>query len=138
MVAYSTSVTLNRDEGKFMTEQYNEELRVLIGRQLTAVTFIMDYVKFQFEDAFLSSLYPPVLSLADGSEIEFGMDGFCNRVRERIQQTVAATEDNGREIIIKLEDGSVIRVPLWYEEARGSEAAILECPPEPMLVWRPE
>ena len=121
-----------------MSKQYNEELRVLIGRQLTAVTFIMDYVKFQFEDAFLSSLYPPVLLLSDGSELEFGMEGFCNRVCERIQQAVTATEDNGKEISIKLDDGSILRAPLWHEEARGREAAILECPPEPMLVWRPE
>jgi hypothetical protein len=121
-----------------MTEHYNEELRILIGRQLTAVTFIMDYVKFQFEDAFLSSLYPPVLSLSDGSELEFGMEGFCDRVCERIQRTVVTTDDNGREISIKLNDSSVLHIPLWYEDARGREAAILECPPDSMLVWRPE
>jgi hypothetical protein len=121
-----------------LKEQFNEELRVLIGRPLTAVTFILDYVKFQFEDAFLSSLYPPVLSLSDGSEFEFGREGFCDRVCERIQQTVVATDDNGKEINIKLSDGSALHIPLWYEEARGSEAAILECPPDPMLVWRPE
>ena len=121
-----------------MTKQYNEELRALIGRQLTAVMFVMDYVKFQFEDAFLSSLYPPVLSLSDGSQLEFGAVGFCNRVCERIQQTVTETDDNGKEISITLDDGSVLHVPLWCEEARGREAAILECPPEAMLVWRPE
>jgi hypothetical protein len=121
-----------------MTKQYNEELQVLTGRQLTAVTFIMDYVKFQFEDVFLSSLYPPVLTLSDGSELEFGKERFCNRVCERIQQTVVAAADNGKELSIRLGDNSIIRVPLWHEGSRGREAAILECPPEPMLVWRPE
>lgn len=121
-----------------MTKEYNDELRILVGRQLTAVSFVMDYVLFQFDDAFLSSLYPPVLTLSDGSELEFGMEGFCNQARERIQQTVTAATDNGKEITINLSDASVIRVPLWHEESRGREAAILEWPPRQMLVWRPE
>lgn len=121
-----------------MTKQYNDELRILIDRPLTAVSFVMDYVVFQFEDAFLSSLYPPILTLSDGSELEFGMESFCNRMCERIQQSVTAATDNGREIAIQLSDASLIRVPLWHEESRGREAAILEWLPNHMLVWTPE
>ncbi|HJY30412.1 MAG TPA: hypothetical protein VJ306_20435 [Pyrinomonadaceae bacterium] len=121
-----------------MATQYNEQLRILIGRPLTAVSFVMDYIIFQFENAFLTSLYPPILTLSDGSELEFGMESFCNRACERIQQTVTAATDDGKEISIHLSDDSVIRVPLWHEESRGRETAILEWLPDHMLVWTPE
>jgi hypothetical protein len=60
-------------------------------------------------------------------------------VCERIQQTVVAASDNGKKISITPDDDSVIRVPLWHDEFRGREAAILEWMPDHhMLVWTPE
>jgi len=121
-----------------MSDSCQDLLASLIGKQMTAVSFVLDYINFQFEDAFLTALSLPYVQANQG-KLSYGAAGYRDMLCERISHKVtAASEIEEQEIRITFDDGSVIAIPLGLEEYRGVEAAILQIGPEIKCVWRPE
>ncbi|HVS81144.1 MAG TPA: hypothetical protein VHE60_05375 [Pyrinomonadaceae bacterium] len=117
---------------------HNDSLGFLVGKQMTAVSFVLDYINFQFEDAFLTALSLPYVQAGDTKLIN-GTAGYRDMLCERISHKVSSASDTkSQEIRVSFDDGSVIAIPLWLEEYRGAEAAILQIGPEIKCVWRPE
>jgi hypothetical protein len=110
-------------------------LSLLVGRQLSAVVFVQDYVQLQFDGIGLSAITDPVVRQADRT-IEFGMAGYRDGLCENIAKIVrAASLEEGREILIEFDDTSAISISLRPEDYRTAEAAILYNGPEQIWVW---
>jgi hypothetical protein len=128
----------NQRTGGYMHESYNKVLVSLVGRQLTAVAFVMDYIRLEFEDAFLTALSLPYVRVGD-KRLASGLPGYRDMLCELItQQVTNASDTEHEEIRIEFNDGSLIAIPLGADEYRGKEAAILQVPSQALCVWRPE
>lgn len=118
-----------------LNEKNEDRLQALARRQLTAVAFVLDYLRFEFEDIFLTVLSNPSVEAA-GVRLEAGMAGYRDLLCERISQTVTeATEQKGRAIRLLFSDRSTIEIPLNDEKRKGAEAATLQIPNEGLCVW---
>jgi hypothetical protein len=110
-------------------------LEALGGKQVTAVAFVFDYLRLEFEAIFLTVLSDPCVEAAD-VRLRAGLAGYKDMLCDRISQTVTeASEEKGKEIRLSFGDGSIIRIPLKDEERRGTEAALLQLPNEGLCVW---
>ena len=105
---------------------------------MTAVAFVMDYIRLEFEDAFLTARSLPYVQIGD-INLASGMPGYRDMLCERItRQVTKASDTEQEEIRIEFNDGSVIAIPLGTDKYRGEEAAILQIPEQTLCVWRPE
>ncbi len=110
-------------------------MQALAGTTLTAVAFVLDYLRLEFEDIFLTLLSDPSVEAA-GIRLQAGMAGYRDMLCERISQAVTeATEQKGTAIRLLLSDGSRIEIPLDDKKRKGAEAATLQIPNEGLCVW---
>jgi hypothetical protein len=102
-------------------------LKRLIGEQLTAVVFILDYVQLQFSNgSTLTALTWPSVD-ADGTATLYGMPNYRDALCERIAKTVrAGTVVEGENLRVEFDDDSVISVSLKPEDYSAAEAAVLD------------
>jgi hypothetical protein len=118
----------------FMT---TDLLTLLVGKPLTAVSFVLDYISFQFEDAFLTALSLPQVT-SNSVTLSFGDGGYRDLLCKPIgHQVVAASTTDDEKIRIEFDDGSTFFIPFGAEHYDGVEAAILQISPEKWCVWRP-
>ena len=110
-------------------------LDVLKGSQLSAVTFVQDYVQLQFDGPTLTAITTPRVHRLNES-FEWGMPEYRNVLCERIWKLVRrAFSIEGEEIKIEFEDGSSISISLKPADYRAAEAAHFDNPPNPTCVW---
>lgn len=105
----------------------DKPLDVLVGKQLSAVTFVMDYVQLSFDGPVLTAITQPMVT-AGGISFRWGQAGYRDRLCERITHIVrTASIVEGKEICIEFDDGSTATVSLHKEDLRGysDEAATL-------------
>ena len=120
-----------------MTTHGNNLLALLVGKPLTAVSFVLDYINFQFEDAFLTALSLPQVT-SDSITLSFGDEGYRDMLCKPIgHQVVAASQTQDDQIRIELDEGSIFSIPFSLDQYEGVEAAILQIGPEIWGVWRP-
>lgn len=121
-----------------MTEAQDHDFPVtkVIGKLLTAVTFVMDYVKLQFEHPVLTVL--TTLAIHDDEiETETGMPGYADALFRQIGKSVSqASMTPGRDVRIQFDDGSTLVVSLTTQNDAGPELAIFEIPPDGMWILR--
>ena len=104
-------------------EQTEEKsLQVIIGEQLSAVTFVQDYVQLHFDGPCLTVFSHPVVMLG-GKAFHWGKPGFrdalCNNIAKRVTEARVAYGDS---IAIRFADGSTIKISLKDEDYLGEEA----------------
>jgi hypothetical protein len=104
-------------------EQTEEKsLQMLIGEQLSAVTFIQDYLQLHFDGPRLTIFSPAVVRLGDQT-FPRGKPGFrdalCNNIAKKITEARVAYGDS---ISISFADGSTIKISLKNEDYSGGEA----------------
>src|SRR5258705_1487477 len=85
-----------------------DAIQMVVGAQLSAVTFIMDYWQLAFTGHIFSVLTWLSIS-ADGKTIRSGADGFRDRLCGQIAKVVSAVEFVGKVLTITFEDKSTIR-----------------------------
>src|SRR5215472_7383246 len=118
-----------------MNKAAESPLLALIGNQLSAVTFVQDYVQLQFDGPGLTAITQPRVHLSN-EVYSWGMPEYRNALCGQIGKIVSqARTIEGREIIIEFKDGSSISVSLKADDYRGPEAAILDNSPNPTCVW---
>jgi hypothetical protein len=86
-------------------------LESLLGKRLDAVSFVLDYISFQFRDVHLAALAKPELLRGDDVLTE-GQAGYRDALCSEIQQHVTATYETAERIEITLSSGTKISVPL--------------------------
>jgi hypothetical protein len=90
--------------------------------QLSAVTFVMDYLQLGFDGDLLTILTTPKIDDLNGSR-EWLEPGFRDKICGFITKIVQSTTVSEKEIIIKFVDDSKIIIPL-SGASPGKEAVI--------------
>jgi hypothetical protein len=88
-----------------------ESLKIIQKRQLSAVTFIMDYLEIQFDGDTLTIFTSPSIFDEIGS-IKWLTPGFRDRICGFITKVVKIVDIFESEIFIEFEDMSTIIIPL--------------------------
>jgi hypothetical protein len=107
-----------------MQEEQTEEksLQMLIGEQLSAVTFVQDYLQLHFDGPYLTVFSHAVVMLGDktfhGGKPGF-RDALCNNIAKKVTEARVAYGDS---ISIRFADGSAIKISLKDKDYAGGEA----------------
>ena len=102
-------------EGKSMFD----ELR---GEQLSAVTFVQDYLQLWFDGPGINVLNPMTITTRAGAVASWA-PGFRDTLCEQITKLVADVERRPREsLTIVFEDGASLSISLRPEDYSGPEA----------------
>jgi hypothetical protein len=109
--------------GNIQREQTEEKsLQVIIGAQLSAVTFVQDYIQLHFDGPRLTVFSHPVVIRGDQT-FHWGNPGFRDALCSGIaQQVTAARIAYSESICIEFADGSAIKIALKDADYLGAEA----------------
>jgi hypothetical protein len=109
--------------------QKMDHLKELSGRRLHAVTFIQDYVQFQFEPSLTTNAFTRVTVRPNGETIRGDADDqFRNLLCAQISKllTLALVRDL-KSFDLGFSDGSGISISLRPEDYVGPEAVSVVC-----------
>lgn len=107
-----------------MTEE-NDPLHDIVGQDLSAVTFVRDYVQLQFDGPMMNVLTPIVVR-AGTLVSRQGGDGFRDALCGQISKTVVgARADEDDALTISFSDGSAVSISLKQEDYVGPEAVVI-------------
>lgn len=119
-----------------MPHQTANPLKVIEGSQLSSVEFVQDYVQLRFDGPTFTAITPPRVFVMN-QWFEWGKQGYrdalCDRIGKLVRHGSTIPE---QEIKIEFEDGSSISISLNPKDYRTAEAAILDNPPNPTVVWQ--
>ena len=108
---------------------------ILVGEQLNAVTFVMDYVQVHFNGPTLTFLVPVYVRVPE-HQLVFPGPGGRDALCELIGAEVASVQANDDIIDVEFRDGRRLRAPLAEEHRSGPEAAhFQERLNGPVMVW---
>src|SRR5215831_16800968 len=94
----------------------HELYQELVGRKLSAVTFVMDYVQLEFDPPPRINAYSPITVASDGGRVTSGDDQFRNRLCEQITKLVGSVDvDPDEAFVIRFQDDSVISISVRPE-----------------------
>jgi hypothetical protein len=105
-----------------------EDLKYLsriVGEQLTAVIFVMDYLKFQFNNCYLTALFP-VVAYVSGQSYRPGDLHYRDSLCERIMGNVTGAILEADSLRIGFDDGASFALSLREEDRVGMEALLFE------------
>jgi hypothetical protein len=101
-------------------------LERLKGQELSAVTFVRDYLQLQFDGPFLNIFVWPRI-MAPAASVSFDMpgyrDGLCAQIGKTVGGVAVETDVNFR---LFFTDGSIIEVSLLLDARRGPEAVVFQ------------
>jgi hypothetical protein len=106
----------------------NEDQKYLsriVGEQLTAVIFVVDYLKFQFNNYYLTALFPVVVCEGEQS-YRLGDLRYRDSLCERIMRDVTGALLEADSLRISFDDGASFAVSLKEEDRVGMEALLFE------------
>jgi hypothetical protein len=104
----------------------------LVGRSLSSVTFVMDYIQFGFDGSRLTAYTLPAVSRKSVNLI-WGQPGYRDALCEQIGSRVASTGVNKQSVAITFDTGATISVSLRGDDYCGPEA--LEFSLEKDCIW---
>jgi hypothetical protein len=112
-----------------------QPLSVLIGRQLSSVEFVQDYLQLRFDGPCLTAITHPRV-IVSNMWWEWGIPGYRDRLCERIGRLVTkAAVSEGGEIGLEFDDGACISVSLQPDDYRAAEAVIFDNGDQGYWVW---
>lgn len=101
-------------------------LHFLENEQLSAVTFVQDYVQFHFDGPCLTAYVWPHIVNHKGS-ITLELPGYRDALCERIGKIVVnAFEEPGERLVIVFADDVTLEVSLKEADREGPEAAMFD------------
>ncbi len=112
------------------------ELIAIEGEQLSAVTFVQDYVQLHFDGPMITAITRPVV-VAGNVSFDFGAPGYRDRLCDLITKRVAcAYVRPGDRLQIDFRDHASLVVSLKQEAYRAAEAVIFsDGKTEQWAVW---
>jgi hypothetical protein len=105
-------------------EGERQHVTSVIGGELSAVTFVRDYVQLHFDGPTISAYTLPTVTVGDSvfSHISPGYrDALCARIGSTVR---AAYADPGQQLRIDFSDGSALSISLRPEDRQVEEAAV--------------
>lgn len=97
----------------------------LVGRNLSSVEFVQDYLQLRFDGPCLT-VNAPLTVEAGGSKVRFGSPGFCDVLCNEIGKAVTRVEVSPSDrLVIVLEGEATVAVSLREDEQVSPEAAVL-------------
>jgi hypothetical protein len=100
------------------------ELIGLPGRQLSAVTFVQDYLQLHFDGPTINAITLPVVHIGN-NQIRFGTPGYrdelCDRIGKLVVRAYVLPDDR---LQIDISDQSSIVISLRARDYRAAEAVI--------------
>ena len=101
-------------------------LEELKGREISAVTFVRDYLQLQFDGPFINFfVWPQVLQ--GRTMFDFNRLGYRDVLCELIGKTVGGVIERREEKLqLFLTDGSLVEVSLLLKDRRGPEAVLFQ------------
>src|SRR5580704_10296327 len=105
------------------TDYQNTIRQHVVGRRLSGVTFVMDYVQLQFDPPPTINALTPITVRSGGQTAVSGDESFRNLLCEQIPKAVADVSlVDGEALTLSLEDGSTISLSLQKEHYVCPEA----------------
>jgi hypothetical protein len=109
----------------------------LVGEELSAVSFVRDYVELHFDGPIIRALTPIRVGekgTVGVSSTEHGWrDQLCAQIGKSVREVVI---DDVRAIVIRFEDGTELIIPLDTESRSGPEAAhFVPFPRTTLSIW---
>jgi len=98
-----------------------DSMSELIGRDLSSVEFVQDYMQFHFDGSHLSTLTLPSVRTEFGILI-LGQLGYRDALCELIGKNVTAVSVTSEELSVFFNNGESITVSLRDNDYRGPEA----------------
>ena len=99
----------------------------LVGEQLSAVSFVMDYLQLQFDAYFLTVLTPLTVTIGEQSyrlgDLSY-RDALCERISRRVNDVALAAD----HLRISYDDGAAFDISLKEEDHVGAEAINFQFP----------
>lgn len=119
-----------------MVEDSQRSVEVLVGEQLSAVSFVQDYVELHFDGPVVRSLTNPIARNGQ-HQVQFPAPGSRDALCEFIGRSVASVELNeSLALALHFEGGGSITVPLDDVSCRGQEAMHFQLSlTGPLQVW---
>jgi hypothetical protein len=96
-------------------------LAEIVGSQLSAVTFVMDYVQLAFDGPQLTAVTCPVIE-AGGRHFRWGDLGYRDELCARIAKVVTSVRVLPEAIRICFDDGSAVTISLSAKDLSGNSA----------------
>ena len=93
----------------------------IVGHQLSSVTFVQDYVQFDFDGSALTAYTLP--SVNSGSRfLRWGETGYRDALCEQISHNIQQVEVDEEHVVLLFEGGAAISISLLDEDYTGPEA----------------
>jgi hypothetical protein len=108
-------------EVTFMTETLADALAKLVGLDLSSVTFVRDYVQFEFDGPTMSAYTMPTVEFGPES-LSLGQGGYRDILCKQIGCRVERTEVGNQRVSIVFESGVAFSISLRDDDYRGPEA----------------
>jgi hypothetical protein len=97
----------------------------LVGRDLSSVTFVRDYVQLEFDGPRLDAFTMPTVT--SGSEgLSLGQPGYRDCLCQQIGCRVDRTEATDQRVSIIFENGPMVSISLRDNDYRGPEALMFQ------------
>jgi hypothetical protein len=101
-------------------------LQVIVGKRLTSVEFVHDYVQLRLDGSLLNAVTQPSVEI-NGRSLHWGDVGFRDELCNRIGKSVAlARIVPGEALEIHFDDTAIFRVSLRDRDYRTAEAVYFE------------
>ena len=108
-----------------MTNLKDNPLKILIGRELSSVEFVRDYIQLRFDGPLLTIVTDPVLEILS-NEFSRTSPGFCDGLCNLIGFQVIDTVLDDKEINLHFVDNQKIRISLNQDDRKTEESAIFD------------
>jgi hypothetical protein len=98
-----------------------DALEKIVGRALSSVTFVADYVQFAFDGPVLTAHTLPTVNLGS-QHLEWGQLGYRDALCRQIGRRVGRVEVNDEHVSVAFDEGAAISISLLDKNYTGPEA----------------
>lgn len=118
-----------------MANANQQSLNPLLGRQLSSIEFVTDYLQFHFGTPTLTAITHPVIITGD-AQYNRGDRDYCNVLLRCIGHTVSlASVVEDEAVRIEFDEGTKVVISLKPNDFRAAEAVIFDESPGVTWIW---
>jgi hypothetical protein len=122
-------------ESGIMMKTGNNPFVIIEGNQLSAVTFIKDYLQILFDGPRITAYTPPIIKTEESS-YKWGDPGYRDSICDLIGQKVIGSKFlENEELTVQFEDGRKLSISLRSEDYIAAEAMIFEDDNDNWWTW---
>jgi hypothetical protein len=112
-------------------------LQEIVGNQLSAITFVMDYVQLAFDGPLITAYTWPTIQVGDRN-LRRGELSYRDELCGRIAIHVAAVRVRNEAIDIAFADGSAIRISFSADDLSEGSPEAAEFNGSQLITFRPD